>query len=105
MNNLMNSTKNLCIALLFAVMLAGCASTATRESTGEYIDDSVITTNVKTAIYADPDYKLGQIGVKTYKGVVQLSGFVNSPAAIVKAGKLTSAVKGVVAVENSLVVK
>lgn len=95
----------LCIGLLFAVMIAGCGSTATKESTGEYIDDSVITTNVKALIYDDPDLKIGQISVETYKGVVQLSGFVNSSMAVTKAGNLASSVQGVVSVTNSLVLK
>jgi len=94
-----------CLSLLFAVMIAGCASTATRESTGEFIDDSAITANVKSVIYNDPDLKIGQISVETYKGVVQLSGFVNSTAAVAKAAKLASSVKGVVSVKNSLVLK
>ncbi len=93
------------VSLLFAVMIAGCASTATRESTGEFIDDSAITANVKAVIYDDADLKIGQISVETYKGVVQLSGFVNSPAAVAKAGKLAASVKGVVSVKNSLVLK
>jgi osmotically-inducible protein OsmY len=86
-------------------MIAGCASTATRESTGEYIDDSAITANVKAVIYDDAELKIGQISVETYKGVVQLSGFVNSPMAVAKAGKLAASVKGVVSVKNSLVLK
>ncbi|OGR17083.1 MAG: transporter [Desulfobacterales bacterium GWB2_56_26] len=98
-------TIRFCVSLLFAVMIAGCASTATRESTGEFIDDSVITANVKSVIYNDPDLKIGQISVETYKGVVQLSGFVNSTAAVAKAGQLASSVKGVVSVKNSLVLK
>jgi osmotically-inducible protein OsmY len=93
------------ISLLLALMVAGCAATATRESTGEYIDDSAITANVKAAIYDDAELKIGQISVQTFKGVVQLSGFVNTPAAVSKAGKLAAAAKGVVSVKNSLVVK
>ncbi|MDK9707318.1 MAG: BON domain-containing protein [Desulforhopalus sp.] len=93
------------MSLLFAAMISSCASTATRESTGEFIDDSAITANVKTAIYDHPDLKVGQISVETYKGVVQLSGFVNSPAAVTKAGQIAAAAKGVVSVKNSLVLK
>lgn len=105
MENKTSWTLRFCIGLLFAVMIAGCASTATRESTGEYIDDSAITANVKAVIYDDAELKIGQISVETYKGVVQLSGFVNSPAAVAKAGKLAASVKGVVSVKNSLVLK
>jgi osmotically-inducible protein OsmY len=93
------------VSLLVAAMTAGCAATATRESTGEFIDDSAITANVKTVIYNDPELKIGQISVETYKGVVQLSGFVNSTAAIAKASHLAASAQGVVSVENSLILK
>lgn len=93
-------------AILFLVaMIAGCASTTTRESTGEYIDDSGITALVKAELYSDPDYKPNQISVETYKGVVQLSGFVNSTQAASKAVNLAKKVKGVRSVKNSLIVK
>ncbi|HEY2630706.1 MAG TPA: BON domain-containing protein, partial [Usitatibacter sp.] len=63
----------------------GCASTATHEGTGEYVDDTVITTKVKAAILDEPTLKSAEINVETFKGVVQLSGFVSSPANIDKA--------------------
>jgi osmotically-inducible protein OsmY len=69
--------------LVLAVMVAstwGCASTATKEGTGEYVDDSVITAKVKTVIYNDATLKVNEINVETFKGVVQLSGFVRSQA-------------------------
>lgn len=91
--------------LLLTLLVAGCAATATRESTGEYIDDSAITAHVKAAIYEDPDLKIGQISVQTYKGVVQLSGFVNSPNAVAKAGKIAASVKGASAIQNDLIIK
>ena len=72
-------------ALLLAVLLVsatGCASTAKQEGTGEYVDDSVITTKVKAAILNEPSLKSAEINVETFKGVVQLSGFVSSQAAI-----------------------
>ena len=69
----------ICIGLI-AVFL-GCASTPTREGTGEYIDDSAITTKVKAAIFNDPSLKVFQINVETFKGEVQLSGFVDSARA------------------------
>ena len=108
MQALMNKTgwaARLCMMLLLVGFMAACTSTRTHESAGEYIDDSVITTSVKTAIYGDPDYKPGQVSVKTYKGVVQLSGFVNSAQAAAKAAELAKGVKGVTSVENSLIVK
>jgi osmotically-inducible protein OsmY len=83
----------------------GCASTRTHESTGEYIDDSVITSKVKAAILDDPALKYFQISVETYKGIVQLSGFVDSAEAVRRAGQAASGVQGVTSVRNDLVVK
>ena len=95
-----------CLALLFLVTaLAACASTSTRSSTGEYIDDSVITTKVKSLIAADDFLKAFAVSVETYKGVVQLSGFVNSQEAVNRAGQIASGVKGVRSVKNNLIVK
>lgn len=91
--------------ILAAGLTAGCASSPTQQSTGEYIDDSAITVWVKTAIYNDPTLKTGQIGVESYNGVVQLSGFVDSKQAVAKATQVTSSVKGVKAVKNNLIVK
>lgn len=91
--------------LLLTLLVSGCAATATRESTGEYIDDSAITAHVKAAIYDDPDLKIGQISVQTFKGTVQLSGFVNSPINVAKAGKIAASVKGATSVKNDLIVK
>ena len=97
---------------LFALMLgvtlfstAACSSTSTRQSTGEYIDDSVITARVKSAIFSDPALKVFQISVKTYNGTVQLSGFVDSQAMIDRATEVTKGVSGVKEVKNDLQVK
>lgn len=93
-----------CVALLTAFL--GCTtSTRTQQSTGEYVDDSVITTKVKKAIFDEPNLKTFQINVKTYKAVVQLSGFVDSAKNVSKAGEVARAVEGVASVENDLVVK
>ena len=67
-------------AILFVASTFGCASTATHEATGEYVDDTVITTKVKAAILNEPSLKSAEINVETFKGVVQLSGFVSSAA-------------------------
>lgn len=83
----------------------GCAGTSTRESTGEYIDASVLTSKVKTAIYNDPMLKVLQINVETFKGVVQLSGFVDSPEAAARAVEVARSVEGVKAVKNKMSVK
>ena len=93
----------ICIGLI-AVYL-GCASTPTRESTGEYIDDSTITTKVKAAIFNDPSLKVFQINVETFKGEVQLSGSVDSDQVVNKAGEVARGVGGVKSVKNDLVVK
>ncbi|MGZ3789230.1 MAG: BON domain-containing protein [Bacteriovorax sp.] len=92
-----------CLVLLTAFM--GCSSTQKSESTGQYIDDSVLTTKVKAAIFKEKTLKALQINVKTYKGVVQLSGFVDSPQNIAKAGEVAQGVKDVVSVKNDLIVK
>jgi len=87
------------LALLFSL---GCASTATSEGTGEYVDDSVITTKVKAAIYNEPTLKSSEINVVTFKGVVQLSGFVNSQSDINKAVEVARGVKGVKSVKDDM---
>jgi osmotically-inducible protein OsmY len=91
-------------AILFASLL-GCASTAKHEGTGEYIDDSVITTKVKAAIFNDAVLKSSEINVETFKGVVQLSGFVSSSSDVSKASELARAVAGVKSVKNDMRVK
>jgi osmotically-inducible protein OsmY len=91
-------------AFLLAVFM-GCASTEKQEGTGEYIDDTVLTTKVKAAVFNEPTLKSTEINVETFKGVVQLSGFVSSQAAIDKAVQLTRGVKGVKSVKNDMRVK
>lgn len=93
------------VLLMLIATFAACASTPTRESTGEYVDDSVITTKVKSLLAADDFLKSFKIGVETYKGVVQLSGFVNTQKAADKAVEITNGVNGVKAIKNDLVVK
>jgi len=92
-----------CIALVTAFF--GCASTPTRQGTGEYVDDSAITTKVKAAIFNEPSLKVFQINVETFKGEVQLSGFVDSAQTVKKAGEVARGVKGVKSVKNNLIVK
>jgi len=91
--------------VVLLVSFLGCASTATQEGTGEYIDDSVITTKVKADIFQDASLKSSEINVETFKGVVQLSGFVNSQADINKAVEVARSVRGVTSVKNSMHVK
>ena len=91
-------------AMALAVTL-GCASTAKQEGTGEYVDDSVITTKVKAAILNDPTLKSAEINVETFKGVVQLSGFVSSKEAENTAVALTRTVGGVKSVKDDMRLK
>jgi hyperosmotically inducible protein len=88
-----------------AMTLTGCASTPTHESTGEVIDDSAITAKIKAKYATDKDVSAMQVGVETYKGVVQLSGFVDNDYAKKKAGQLAKQVAGVTRVENNLIIK
>lgn len=111
----MKQIKYIPIIILTGVMAVtfGCASTTKtegtsttkHESTGEYIDDAVITTKVKTAVLNEPTLKSYEINVETYKGVVQLSGFVSSEAEIEKAAEVSRGVEGVTSVKNDLHLK
>jgi osmotically-inducible protein OsmY len=92
-----------CIILVTAFL--GCASTPTKEGTGEYVDDSAITTKVKAAIMNESSLKVFQINVETFKGEVQLSGFVDSTQSVQKAGEVARGVGGVKSVKNNLIVK
>lgn len=90
--------------VLFAFVV-GCASKPKQEGTGEYIDDTVITTKVKAAILDEPTLKSTEINVETFKGVVQMSGFVNSAADINKAVELARRVEGVKSIKNDMRLK
>jgi osmotically-inducible protein OsmY len=92
-------------ALASALALGACAQTQTSESTGAYVDDSAITGKVKTAILQDPALKVMQIHVETHKNVVQLSGLVDTPQMVARAGTVASQVSGVASVQNDLAVK
>jgi osmotically-inducible protein OsmY len=101
--------RNIVIHCLVLLMLIAtfwaCGSTPKQTSPGEYVDDSVITTKVKSLLAADDFLKSFQISVETYKGTVQLSGFVDSQAAIDKASEIARSVKGVTSVKNDLIMK
>ena len=93
---------------IFSILLAsmpGCAGTSTKEGTGEYVDDTVITTKVKTAIFNEPLLKSTEINVETFKGTVQLTGFVSSRAAIDRAVAVVRGVPGVTSVRNDMRLK
>lgn len=103
----MKLAQRLATMLFAASLLAvtGCASTPNREGTGEYIADSVITAKVKASIFNEPTIKASEINVETYKGDVQLSGFVADPRDAAKAVEIARGVKGVTSVKNDVRVK
>jgi len=85
--------------------MLGCAGSRTRESTGEFVDDNVLTAKVKAALFADKDVSGFQVNVETFKGVVQLSGFVDTAAQARKAVEIAKGVSGVKEVKNSILLK
>ena len=91
--------------VLIMASALGCASTAKQEGTGEYVDDTVITSKVKTAIFNEPTLKSAEINVETFKGVVQLSGFVSSAANESTAVQVARNVGGVKSVKNDMRLK
>ncbi len=102
------TSQRFSILLLAAAALTsvgGCASTTTQESTGQYLDDTAITAKVKTAIFNDASLKSAEINVETFKGVVQLSGFVNSAGDIQHAVQLVQGLSGVRSVRNDMRLK
>ena len=103
----MKSLRGFGILVLTIVLASawGCGSTAKTEGTGEYVDDSVITAKVKTAILNDATLKVNEINVETFKGVVQLSGFVRSQTDIDKAVQVARGIAGVKSVKNDMQLK
>jgi osmotically-inducible protein OsmY len=93
------------VVIIMIAAFVACATTPKQEGPGAYVDDSVITTKVKSLLAADDFLKSFEITVETYKGTVQLSGFVNSQQSVDKAGQIASSVKGVQSVKNNLMVK
>lgn len=104
----MNITK-LAAALVAVGLIAGpmaaCSGTSKQESTGEYVDDAAISTKVRAQLLGDRDLNLFKIDVTTFKGVVQLSGFVDSAAAKARATQVVRGIDGVAGIRNDLVVK
>jgi osmotically-inducible protein OsmY len=86
-------------------LLTGCATGSQQATAGQYIDDTTITARVKTAIYQEPTLKSAEVNVETFKGRVQLSGFVSTRANIERAGAVAKGVNGVTAVSNDLRLK
>ncbi|QCR36216.1 BON domain-containing protein [Nissabacter sp. SGAir0207] len=102
---LFKALSAMCMALMVALTLSACAPTAKSEGTGGYIDDTVVTTKVKSALLADDSLKSREINVETFKGRVQLSGFVSSMADANHAVQVTRQVTGVKSVENAMQIK
>lgn len=112
---IMNKIKHIPTLILAGILTSalGCTSMTSQdkssapsgESTGQYVDDTIITTKVKAAVLQEPMLKSYEINVETYKGVVQLSGFVSSQADINKAVEITRTIKGVTSVKNNMLVK
>ncbi|MGH8853223.1 MAG: BON domain-containing protein [Telluria sp.] len=90
---------------LVLALLTACAPSATRQGAGEYIDDAVISSRVKAAFAADPEVKATEVQVETFKGTVQLSGFVESPESAARAAQIARDVPGVKDVRNAMVTK
>lgn len=95
----------LALAVAALATVVGCAATRTQESTGQYVEDTAITTKVKAAIFGESTLKSAEINVETFKGTVQLSGFVNSESDIQKAVSVTQGVGGVTSVKNNMRLK
>lgn len=101
----MLNKKSAIATLLLLATLTACGGNPAKESTGEYIDDSVITTKVKTAFVQSKEVKAGNIQVDTFKGNVQLSGFADSTAEINQAAQIAAKVAGVKSVRNDIRLK
>lgn len=103
------STRMVAVAVLLGTTAmfytSGCAGTPTRRSTGEFVDDASITTSVKAAFVRDPVVKALDVKVDTFKGTVQLNGFVDTPEMKARAEQIARGVPGVVGVQNALTVK
>ncbi len=103
--NILTRMLAYCFITMTVALAAGCASTPKREGTGEYVDNAVLTTKVKAAIFNEPSLKSAEINVESFKGEVQLSGFVSSAAARVRAVEVARSVAGVQSVKNDMIVK
>ena len=100
--------RSLFAGLLLAgavAVTAGCAGGPQKASTGEFIDDSVITTKVKAALVKDKETPGGAIKVETFKGTVQLSGFVDNSVQKMRAGEVARGIEGVREVQNNIMIK
>jgi len=99
------NTATLILAALMTTGLVACSSTPTQQSTGQAIDDGVVTAKVKAALIKDPVTKAHQINVETFKGQVQLSGFVDSDEARTRALQVARDIEGVKKVKDAMEVR
>ena len=97
--------KRVMFALAIVAAVGACDAVSGRETAGEYVDDTTITSRVMAAIVGDDTLKKSQINVETFKNVVQLSGFVDSSTSVARAGEVARGVKGVTSVKNDLLVR
>lgn len=105
MNTKYSLKSGFSLLVLLALFVGGCQSTPTQQSTGEFVDDAAIAAKVKTQLFQDPGTSGFQIDVKSFKGTVQLSGFVNTDSSKDRAGQIATKTEGVVSVKNDLIVK
>jgi osmotically-inducible protein OsmY len=107
--NLLSRIQNIRVQLILAgvvlAILSACAPSGTHRGTGEYIDDAAITSRVKTAFATSPEVKATEVKVETYRGTVQLSGFVDSSESAARAAQIARETPGVKEVRNSMVIK
>ncbi len=103
--NTLKFLNRLLLSLFLMSGMVGCAENAKHESTGEYFDDTILTTKIKSTFLGDSRLKMLDINVKSYKGTVQLSGFIDSQKEADRAVQLARTIKGVKAVNNSLIIK
>jgi hyperosmotically inducible protein len=103
--NKFSKTLSAAFLAIALVSVVGCASTSQSQGTGEYIDDALITTKVKAALFDEPVIKAHEINVETFRGVVQLSGFVSSQSEVDRAVEVARGVSGVTSVKNDMRLK
>ncbi len=103
--NILKFLTRLLLSLFLLSAISGCTENTKHESTGEYFDDTVLTTKIKSTFLGDSRLKMLDINVKSYKGQVQLSGFIDTQKEADRAVQLARTVKGVKAVNNSLIIK
>lgn len=101
----LTSALSLALATALTATILGCAGTATRRSTGEFVDDTSLSTKVKTALFQDPAVSGFDVGLDTFRGHVQLNGFVDTPEQKARAEQIVRTVQGVTGVTNNLAVK